>query len=120
MFQLRVRHFYNENNPDKGSSYRMLLAKCKERGYLLNTSKKPEIYNYHEGQNKQYKIQTHLLHHWQNIVWDMVDSDRRAVDQVCDYQEGAEPDDMPDSMASLLRCFYNDTSPDSYAKKLAS
>jgi len=109
--RMNVRHFYNENNPDKGSTYRMLMGKFKAAGHTINTAKKPDEYNYQERQNKQYKIQTHLLHHWQNIHWDMIQSDRKAIDQVCDYQEGAEPDDMPDSMASLLRCFYDDTAP---------
>jgi len=111
--RLRVRHFYNENNPDKGATYRMLMGKFRARGYTINTSKAADIYNYQERQNKQYKIQTHLLHHWPNIIWDMVDSDRKAIDQICDYQEGAEPDDAPDSVASLLRCFYDDTAPKS-------
>lgn len=106
--RLKVRHFYNENNPDKGASYRMLMAKFKARGYSINTSKTPMIYNYQESMNKQHKIQTHLLHHWQNLVWD-INCDRTYRNQVLDYQEGAEPDDCPDSAASLLARFYDET-----------
>jgi hypothetical protein len=58
--------------------------------------------------NKQHKIQTHLLHHWQNLVWD-INCDRTYRNQVLDYQEGAEPDDCPDSAASLLANFYDET-----------
>lgn len=104
----KVRHFYNENNPDKGMVYRLIMAKFAERGYRINISKKPEEYNYAEGTNKQIKIQTHLLHHWQNLLWDM-DCDMTYSNMILDYQEGAEPDDAPDSAASLLRAFYDTT-----------
>lgn len=104
----RVRHFYNETNPDKGMTYRAIMAKFAERGYRINISKPHEIYNYHEGTNKQYKIQTHLLRHWQNLLWD-IDCDPEYSNMVMDYQEGAEPNDAPDSAASLLRAFYDDT-----------
>jgi len=104
----KVRHFFNENNPDKGMLYRAIMAEFKKRGYRINTTLPEESYNYHEGQNKQYKIQTHLLHHWQNLLWD-TNCDRTYRNQILDYQEGTEPDDCPDSAASLLRCFYDDT-----------
>jgi hypothetical protein len=106
--QKRVRHLYNESNPDKGMIYRLLMGKFKALGYSINISKQPEEYNYNEHTNKQYKIHTHLLHHWQRLLWDE-DCDLTYSAQVQDYQEGAEPDDAPDSAASLLRCFYDTT-----------
>lgn len=105
---LKVRHFYQEKNPDKGMLYRAIMDRFKAKGYPINTSKPVEVYNYQESTNKQYKIQTHLLYHWQNLVWD-TNCDRAYRNQILDYQEGAEPDDCPDSAASLLRCFYDTT-----------
>lgn len=104
----RVRHLFNESNPDKGMTYRLLMSKFAARGYLINLSFQPERYNYNEGQNKQYKIQTHLLHHWQNLLWD-IDTDPAYMAMIQDYTDGAKPDDAPDSAASLLRSFYDDT-----------
>ena len=104
----KVRHFYNENNPDKGIIYRSLMQKFRERGYPINTSKDAEVYNYTERMNKAYKIQTHALKHWQHLLWD-TGSDPKYDRQVLDYQEGSRLVDSPDSMASLLREFYDDT-----------
>lgn len=104
----KVRHFFQERNPDKGMLYRAIMDRFRAKGYTINTSKAPEVYNYQESTNKQYKIQTHLLYHWQNLVWD-INCDRAYRNQILDYQEGAEPDDCPDSAASLLRCFYDTT-----------
>lgn len=104
----KVRHFFNENNPDKGLIYRSIMQEFKRRGYSINTAKKPEIYNYTEHQNKGVKIQSHLLRHWQNITWD-IDTDSKYMNQIMDYQEGSRLVDAPDSAASLLRCFYDGT-----------
>lgn len=106
--RLKVRHFFNENNPDKGMLYRSLMQKFREKKYTINVSRPHTEYNYHEGQNKQFKIQTHLLFHWQNIVWD-TNCDRTYSGQVQDYQEGTEPDDCADSAASLLREYFDTT-----------
>lgn len=104
----KVRHLYMESNPDKGMVYRDLMAKFKARGYAINTSKKPEVYNYTERMNKEYKIATHLLRHWPHILWD-TDCCRTYRGMVLDYQEGSRLVDAPDSAASLLREFYDET-----------
>lgn len=104
----KIRHFYMENNPDKGMVYRAIMGKFKARGYTVNTSKKSEVYNYAERMNKAYKIQTHLLHHWQNLLWD-IDCCRTYKGMILDYQEGSRLVDAPDSAASLLREFYDTT-----------
>ena len=104
----KVRHFYMENNPDKGMVYRALMAKFKSKGYSINVAKKSDVYNYNERMNKAYKIQTHLLHHWQNLLWD-TDCCRTYQGMVLDYQEGSRLVDAPDSAASLLREFYDET-----------
>jgi len=43
-----------------------------------------------------------LSHSWAEIIWDS-ETDDEYMGQIVDWQEGAEPDDAPDSAASLLR-----------------
>ena len=81
---------HNETNPDKGFTADAL----EKRGVRTKT--------YQEKQNKHLKISTHLYQHWNNIDWDP-DTDDEYMEQILDYREGQEPDDAPDSAASLLR-----------------
>jgi hypothetical protein len=53
---------------------------------------------------------SHLLSKWGILVWD-TDCQEDYLDQVLNYREGEEPDDAPDSAASLLREFYDETKP---------
>ena len=56
--------------------------------------------------NKDFKIQTYLTHFWDKLVW-AHDNDELYMAQIVDYREGEEPNDAPDSAASLLRkAFY--------------
>lgn len=57
---------------------------------------------YHETQNKHKKIHDYLGHHFAEIVW-ADDTDDEYMAPIVDYTEKAEPDDPPDSAASLLR-----------------
>lgn len=88
--------FLCENNADKG-----LLAKMlKMEGERAST--------YHESENKYIKIVTYLKWVWSDIVF--VDgTDKEYIQQICDYNEFAEHDDAPDSLASYIRKLYGKT-----------
>lgn len=81
---------YNEKNADKG-----YVAKAFR-------NKGVKVVTYNESQNKYVKITTHL-----KFVWDKVrfvkGTDPEYIDMICDYNENAEHDDCPDSLASLVR-----------------
>ena len=96
----RVKFLFIESNADKGMSARDL------------TSMGLRIKSYNERQNKHLKISTNLYKFWDNIEW-APESDDEYMAQVTDYREGAEPDDAPDSAASLIReAFGNSTALD--------
>lgn len=80
----------NEDNGDKG----YLNKELRNRG--LRTKK------YHESTNKYVKISSILKPIWKDIVF-VEGTDKEYIDQVCDYNENAEHDDAPDSLASLIR-----------------
>jgi hypothetical protein len=86
----RVRYIYCETNPDKGYT----ADKLDEYGMRTKS--------YGEGMNKHLKITTYLFDVWNRILWDPATADEYMV-QVTDYKEGNEPDDVPDSAASLFR-----------------
>ncbi|WP_366509102.1 hypothetical protein, partial [Ruminococcus sp.] len=94
--------FLMEDNADKG-----LLAKMlKMEGERTST--------YHESENKFIKIVTFLKWVWTDIVF--VDgTDKEYIQQICDFNEFAEHDDAPDSLASYIRKLYGKT-PDYQAK----
>jgi hypothetical protein len=89
----RARLLYNETNPDKGYS----ADKMKQIG--INVKQYPET------QNKHVKICTYLYEYWSEITWDK-DTEPEYMNQILDYMEGNEPDDAPDSAASLIREAY--------------
>lgn len=95
-----VEFIYNETNPDKGYTADQLKLKGLK------------VREYAEKENKHLKISTHLYHHWGKIDWDQ-DTDDEYMEQILDYREGQEPDDSPDSAASLLREAYNEAADDS-------
>ena len=97
---LNIHHKYNagkiycENNGDKGYLAKDLRAKGER------------VVIYHENMNKFLKITTYLKAEWENIVF--VDgTDEEYINQICDYNEDAEHDDCPDSLASLIRKKWN-------------
>lgn len=81
---------FTETNADKGYSAKEL----KKRGCKVAT--------YHENMNKHLKISTYLKGDWENVVF-VEGTDQEYIDQICDYNENAEHDDCPDSLASLIR-----------------
>lgn len=81
---------YCETNGDKG----YLAKDLKRRG--------ERVVPYHEDMNKYLKITSYLKAEWRKVVF--VDgTDPEYIDQVCEYNENAEHDDAPDSLASIIR-----------------
>jgi hypothetical protein len=60
------------------------------------------VKGYAERMNKHLKISVHLYNVWPYLEWDP-DTDEEYMLQAMDYREGSEPDDAPDSAASLFR-----------------
>ena len=85
---------YVEDNADKGYLARDLRKKG-ERVVL-----------YHESENKYMKIVTKLKPAWANILF-VEGTDKEYLDMICDYNDEAEHDDAPDSLASLVRITMN-------------
>lgn len=93
---LRVGTIYNEKNSDKGYLNKAIRLK----GH-------PSI-GYVEDTNKFIKISTHLRSVWgyvQFLDCDAYPLDADALNQILDYNENAAHDDMPDSLASIIRQF---------------
>ena len=81
---------YNEKNADKG-----YVAKAFR-------NKGVKVVTYNESQNKYMKITTHLKGVWDKVRF-VKGTDPEYIDMICDYNENAEHDDCPDSLASLVR-----------------
>lgn len=85
---------YNENNADKGFFAKKLRAKgCK-------------VVDYPETQNKFIKISSYLRDEWENVYF-VKGTDDSYIEQVLEYNEEAEHDDAPDSLASAIRVKWN-------------
>ena len=95
---------YCEDNADKG----YLAKDLRKRG--------ERVVSYSEHENKYIKIVTKLKPEWKNILFvDGTDND--YIDMICDFNEDAEHDDAPDSLASLIRVTMNkDSTVDSSEK----
>lgn len=79
-----------EDNGDKGYFGKALRQKG-ERTHI-----------YHESMNKFLKITSYLKAEWKNVVF-VAGTDEEYIRQVCEYNENAEHDDAPDSLASIVR-----------------
>lgn len=89
----QVAKIYCETNGDKG-----YLAKAlREKGERVQT--------YAETTNKYIKIVTHLKGDWKNIRF-VEGTDKAYIDQILDYNEYAEHDDAPDSLACIIRLLH--------------
>lgn len=91
--QLRSSKIYNEDNGDKG----YLSKELRERGG------RPQ--RYHEDMNKFLKITSYLKAAWKDVYF-VPGTDPDYIQQILDYNENAEHDDAPDSLASLIRKQY--------------
>ena len=91
--RLLAGKIYCETNGDKG-----YLAKAlREKGERVIT--------YSETMNKYIKIVTHLKGEWENVVF-VNGTDQAYIDQILDYNEYAEHDDAPDSLACMMRILH--------------
>ena len=91
--RLLVGKIYCETNADKG----YLAKSLREKGERVVT--------YPETMNKYIKIVTHLKGEWQNIIF-VKGTDPEYIDQILDYNEYAEHDDAPDSLACMMRLLH--------------
>ena len=75
-----------------------------DKGYVAKSlrSKGVRIATYHESQNKFIKISSYLKAEWPDIIF-VEGTDPKYIEMICDYNEDAEHDDCPDSLASLIR-----------------
>lgn len=92
--QFMCGRLFNETNGDKGYLNKSLKAK--------GVRSVP----YHEDMNKFLKITSYLKAVWKNVVF-VAGTDPEYINQICDYNENAEHDDCPDSLASLIRKQWN-------------
>ena len=88
--QFMCGKLYNETNGDKG--------------YLNKDLRKKGVRSipYHEDMNKFFKITSYLKSVWDDVIF-VTGTDPEYINQICDYNEDAEHDDCPDSLASLIR-----------------
>ena len=85
---------YMETNADKG----MVARDLRQAGMKMVT--------YAESMNKYVKIVTYLKSIWSDVYF-VEGTDMDAVQQIYDYNDVAEHDDAPDSLASVGRILYN-------------
>lgn len=85
-------------------SKRILCENNGDKGYLGRDLRKQgeKVTVYHETMNKFIKITTYLKAIWSNVYF-VEGTDEDYISQICDYNENAEHDDAPDSLASLAR-----------------
>lgn len=78
-----------------------------DKGYLAKAlrEKGERVVTYYEDMNKYIKIVTHLKADWKNVVF-VKGTDQEYIDQILDYNEYAEHDDAPDSLACMLRLLH--------------
>lgn len=78
-----------------------------DKGYLAKAlrEKGERVITYHESMNKYIKIVTHLKGDWQNVVF-VKGTDAEYIDQILEYNEFAEHDDAPDSLACMMRLLH--------------
>lgn len=81
-----------EDNADKG----FLAKDLRKKGQRVTL--------YHESMNKFVKITSYLKFEWANVIF-VKGTDEEYINQICDYNEDAEHDDAPDSLASIVRIF---------------
>lgn len=78
-----------------------------DKGYLAKSlrEKGERVITYHEDMNKYIKIVTHLKGEWKNVIF-VEGTDQEYIDQILDYNEYAEHDDAPDSLACMIRILH--------------
>lgn len=79
-----------------------------DKGYLGKSLRKKgeRTHVYHESMNKFLKITSYLKNVWDDVYF-VIGTDQEYIDQVCEFNENAEHDDAPDSLASIIRELWN-------------
>lgn len=79
-----------------------------DKGYLAKDLRKrgDRVATYWEDMNKFLKITTYLRGEWKNVVF-VYGTDEDYIKQITDYNEEAEHDDAPDSLASIVRLLWS-------------
>lgn len=90
-----------------------------DKGYLLKelTRRGERGIKYHEDMNKFLKITSYLKSEWPKVVF-VAGTDSEYIQQICDYNEDAEHDDAPDSLASLVRILWHHKTSDGAVKMI--
>ena len=91
---LKAGKIYCEENGDKGYLGRDL----RKRG--------ERVVIYTESMNKYLKITSFLKFEWENVIF-VKGTDTEYINQICDFNDNAEHDDAPDSLASMIRAIPN-------------
>lgn len=94
-----------ETNADKG----YLAKSLRQRG--------ERTLPYAEKMNKYLKITSYLKAEWGKVVF-VVGTDTEYITQICEYNENAEHDDAPDSLASIIRQLWAKKSDDERYKPI--
>lgn len=78
-----------------------------DKGYLARDlrEKGERVVTYSETMNKYIKIVTHLKGEWKNVFF-VKGTDEEYIEQILDYNEYAEHDDAPDSLACMMRILH--------------
>jgi hypothetical protein len=94
--QYGAKELFSEENADKGYSADIigLHTRMHDLGVWVST--------YHESEKKHVKITDYLGEAWKNIEW-AKETDPNYLEQIVDWMTDTEPDDAPDSCASLIR-----------------
>lgn len=89
------------------NQFNVRTLKCEDNGdhgYLAKDLRKKgaKVVSYHEDMNKFLKITSYLKSVWKDVIF--VDgTDKEYIEQILDFNENADHDDAPDSLASLIR-----------------
>lgn len=86
-----------------------------DKGYLKKEFKRlgERAATYHESMNKFVKITTYLKGIWNDVVF-VKGTDKDYIQQILDFNEDAEHDDCPDSLASVARMLYSKSGEQGY------
>lgn len=86
---------------------KFICEKNADKGYLAKELRKQgeRAVTYHEDMNKFLKITSYLKGAWKDVIF-VEGTDEDYIQQIEDYNENAEHDDAPDSLASLIRKLY--------------
>lgn len=79
-----------------------------DKGYLAKELRRKgeRVISYHENMNKYLKITSYLKGEWENVYF-VLGTDKEYIQQILDYNENAEHDDAPDSLACIVRLLWN-------------